>query len=486
MQISGSWAQISSGIYDYVIGIQTNGTLWSWGAGTTGQTGHGNTSKTSSPVQIGTATTWTSVSAGNGFAAAIQSNGTLWAWGENSTGQLGNGTTVSVSSPIQVAGSWTQVSAGYATLIGVHTDGSVWGCGENGTFELGTKNGGWVNFGTPQCFSSPVQLAGTWSQVITTGSPGTSVAAAYGLGVQTNGTLWGWGDNSYGQLAQTITSGINYSPLQIAGSWSLISAGGPGNYPFVVATQSNGSLWAWGVNINGQLCQGNTTNTSSPVLISSASWTQISASAYHWAALRSDKTFWSGGGTPSGAYSSPVQLAGSWTVVSAGVNPDSVCNTMGIKTNGTLWVMGGNQYGELGLGNTTAYTSPVQVLGSWLQVSSGFYGHALGIKSNGSLWAWGYNDYGQIGVGNLTSYSSPVQVASGSWSQVWACAEYSYALNTQGVFFAWGNSGWGSWGGGWPDEGSGYTSSPVQVPSSWVMVAPLGTIGGFGIRYSAT
>ena len=91
-----------------------------------------------------------------------------------------------------------------------------------------------------------------------------------------------------------------------------------------------------------------------------------------------------------------------------------------IKTDGTLWSWGYNNFGQLGLGNVTYYSSPKQVgaLTNWSSVSCGYY-HTVSIKTDGTLWSWGYNGIGQLGLGNVTNYSSPKQVgALTSWTKL--------------------------------------------------------------------
>jgi alpha-tubulin suppressor-like RCC1 family protein len=498
VQITGSWASLSTSpsYSDFMLGIQTNGTLWGWGLGTNGQLGQGHSNK-SSPVQVGTATTWTWCGTGNGFSAGLQSNGTLWTWGWNGFGQLGTGNTNPLSSPVQVTGSWTQVAVGFNSVLGIQANGSVWGWGDNTTFALGTGQGGFPN-GTPSYYTSPILLAGSWTQLSSSGGGGTTVANGYGLGIQTNGTLWGWGDNSWGELAQTgVTSPANFSPMQIAGSWNQIAAGGYAWTPFVLATKPNGGgLWSWGTNNFGQLGINSLVNMSSPVQVATGSWLQISACSCHWLALRGDYTVWGCGSNNTGEigqngaianFSSPVQVAaGSWIQISAGYDGPLYGTTLLIRSDGTLWALGSNTYGELGNGTTNNYSSPVQIAGSWIQASTGGGANSYGIRSNGSLWAWGYNSGGMLGVGNTTNYSSPVMISSGSWAKVVASPISAYAITTGGVPFAWGTSAWGGWGGGWPDANSGSYSSPVQFPSTWVTLAPLGPIGGFGIRSSSS
>jgi hypothetical protein len=123
---------------------------------------------------------------------------------------------------------------------------------------------------------------------------------------------------------------------------------------------------------------------------------------------------------------------------------------MGIKYNGTLWGWGFNGGGQLGLGNTTEYSSPKQVgaLTDWLQVSASRYGSAA-IKTNGTLWSWGPNNLGQLGLGNTTNRSSPVQVgAETTWSKLppEQGARHSFAIKTDGTLWAWGSNNLGQLG----------------------------------------
>ena len=116
-------------------------------------------------------------------------------------------------------------------------------------------------------------------------------------------------------------------------------------------------------------------------------------------------------------YSSPKQVGAltSWSSVSCGY-----FHTVSIKTDGTLWSWGNNAFGQLGLGNTTYFSSPKQVgaLTNWLSVSCGRY-NTVSIKTDGTLWSWGYNGQGQLGLGNTTDYSSPKQVgALTSWTKL--------------------------------------------------------------------
>ena len=175
------------------------------------------------------------------------------------------------------------------------------------------------------------------------------------------------------------------SPVQIGAltTWSKISAG----HSWALAIKTDGSLWAWGRNITGQLGDGTTTSRSSPVQI---------GSDYDWSSTFGKRC------------------------------------TIAIKTNGTLWAWGdGSMYGQLGLNNTTQYSSPVQVgvLTNWLQIAGGGYLNKA-IKTDGTLWVWGYNSAGSLGLSgvNGTGTSSPTQVgALTTWISVAAGSYYGIA-----------------------------------------------------------
>jgi alpha-tubulin suppressor-like RCC1 family protein len=106
---------VSAGI-SFCSAIKTNGTLWTWGANGSGQLGDGTVDNRSSPVQIGSLSNWSQVSALNVYCLAIKTDGTLWAWGFNGSGQLGDGTDINKSSPIQIGSLSNWEKANYSPL----------------------------------------------------------------------------------------------------------------------------------------------------------------------------------------------------------------------------------------------------------------------------------------------------------------------------------------------------------------------------------
>jgi alpha-tubulin suppressor-like RCC1 family protein len=347
----------------------SSGTLWTWGYNGNGALGDGTAVNKSSPATTaGSGITWKQVACGY-FVAAIKTDGTLWTWGQNFYGSVGDGTTLNKSSPVTTAGggtSWNQVSVGYYTLAAIKSDGTLWTLGRNINGQLGD--------GTTVNRSSPVTTAGggtSWSQI----SGGIYATSA----IKTDGTLWTWGNGGNGQVGDGTT--INKSsPVTTAGggtTWKQVASGGNQT----AAVKTNGTLWTWGFNGNGQLGDGTTVSKSSPA------------------------TTVAGGTT--------------WSQVACGY-----FNSAAIKTDGTLWTWGYNQNGQLGDGTTINKSSPVTTAGggtNWRQTSAGF-GNSTAIKSDGTLWTWGSNSYGSVGTGTTLNRSSPATTVAGftTWKQM-AC-----------------------------------------------------------------
>ena len=238
---------------------RTDGTLWSWGYSASGGLGINVLSSRSSPTQI-PGTTWI---VGGSFqfyygGGAIRTDGTLWVWGSNSQGSLGLNDRTNRSSPIQIPGTtWKQATGNSNGLAAIKTDGTLWKWGHG-------NQGTGVNNRTQ--YSSPTQIPGTnWSEV-------TGFQSHY-LATKTDGTLWTWGMNSNGQLGQNEVQpgdGGYSSPVQIPGNtWRTTGLSGGAANGRSGAIKTDGTMWAWGDNGQGQLGQNSTTNYSSPIQVGS-------------------------------------------------------------------------------------------------------------------------------------------------------------------------------------------------------------------------
>jgi alpha-tubulin suppressor-like RCC1 family protein len=272
-----NWAFVGVG-KETCIATKTDGTLWNWGhyqyiAKVPGVPAPQQRDK-SSPMQVGTDTDWRYESTNGGsplanasnFNLAIKQNGSLWVWGVASPGAgvfgaLGLNDTssepnqrASRSSPHQIGTetTWAYLGkCGRVTSTGMKTDGSCWVWGRNNNGALGLND--------EVSRSSPTQLSGTGWKKLTVDTDGS-------LGTKTDGTLWGWGSNDTGVLGHNNNN--NYSSPKQVGTdtnWHDVETGGYGEW--VKATKTDGTLWGWGNNTQGQLGLNNNTKYSSPVQI---------------------------------------------------------------------------------------------------------------------------------------------------------------------------------------------------------------------------
>jgi alpha-tubulin suppressor-like RCC1 family protein len=345
------WNSIYESGYGYnCFKIRNDGTLWANGDSTliNGQydPNTGNGYSISTPTQIGTANNWKSISNGSYHIAAIKTDGTLWTWGDNFRGQLGNGTTINNYNPTQIGNStnWKSVSSGYDFNLAVKTDGTLWSWGYNNKGQLGN--------GTTVDNYTPVQIGTANNWLVASTYYGSCFA------IKTDGTLWAWGDNTTGILGDGTTTNKT-TPIQIGSSnnWKSISVS-----THILALKTDGTIWSWGMNSYGQLGNGNNNNTN-----------------------------------PSNYIPTQIGTAINWKSVSAGRE-----QSLAIKTDGTLWTWGLNDYGQLGDGTTINKNTPFQI-GSgtnWKQVTAGNW-FSTALKNDGTLYSCGRNDIGQLGDGTL-------------------------------------------------------------------------------------
>ena len=398
-QVAGaSWSQLAPGSL-HTLAIKGDGTLWGWGANSTGQIGDGSTVIRTAPVQVGTDTNWSQASASNSHSLAVRTDGTLWAWGANSFGQIGDGTTTNRTAPVQIGSdtNWVAVAAGGITLgdftfshsVALKSNGTIWTWGYNGQGQLGD--------GSTTDRSAPVQLGSltTWSQI--------TAGGRHTIARQSDGTVWGWGRNADGQLGDGSTT-QRTSPVQVGTDtdWISVTAGLEHN----VARKTNGSVWSWGANGRSQI-DGTFAIKTSPFRIGlGVDWTGTAGALSYSLFLRSDGTAWAGGenldgqfGNGSRVHSRPpftqVALFSDWTQVRAFGSRSG-----GIRTNGTLWTWGSNDWGQLGIGVDTF--SPANTSFSLLNGSAALTG------ANNS----GMHDFGTVAVGNTANVSLTLTAGS--------------------------------------------------------------------------
>ena len=250
---AANWKEVQTNRF-FSIAVKTDNTLWGWGQNNYYQMGNNTCcSDQLSPIQIGTATDWKTVTVPGGDSAfAIKNNGTLWAWGINTSGFLGNNATTTFSTPVQRSPDtdWASLSGGRTHILAQKTNGTLWSWGDY-------DEGATANDGFRCAYYDPCQVsADTWLTY--------SAGFRMSFGIKTNGTLWAWGQNDMGQLGIGITAN-KFEPVQIGSdnNWVKVSAG----EFHAIALKSDGSLWVWGDNSAGQFGNGTNTNAVVPLYI---------------------------------------------------------------------------------------------------------------------------------------------------------------------------------------------------------------------------
>ena len=378
---------------------------------------------------------------GNGYSLALSADGTVYTWGRNEYGQLGNGVTAT-NSPVPVAvktagtpmegKTIVQISAKVWYALALASDGTVYSWGFNSWGQLGNGTSGTANnasapvavktAGTPMEGKTIVQVA---------------AGATHSLALATDGTIYAWGKNEYGQLGNDSTTNssvpvvVKTAGTPMAGKTIIqIHAG----YEHSLALASDGTVYAWGRNNSGQLGKNDATDAHIPTAVRTL-------------------------GTP---------MAGKVIVQLAAGNSQS----MALASDGTIYTWGWNQYGQLGNGTTTNSRIPVAVVttgtpmaGKTISQIAAGNAHALAMTDDGTVYAWGWNQYGQLGNNSTINSSLPVAVkttgtplAGKIITQITSGGSpNSLVLANDGTMYTWG---WGQYG----QLGNGTIGTDAKTP----------------------
>ncbi|TXK75433.1 fibronectin type III domain-containing protein [Paenibacillus sp. N3.4] len=351
------------------------------------------------PLVIDPTTTLPVIAGGKSHILELRRDGTVWAWGKNDYGQLGNGTQTYSYNFVQVSqlSDVIAVATGANHSLALKQDGTVWAWGSDIEGQLGNR----YQSISPRTPAQVDQLSNIVS---------IAAGADYSVALKNDGTVWTWGNNSYGQLGNGTISNSSRTPVrtkfpstQFPSTVNIATIAVGSNNTHSLALDTNGNVWAWGSNSYGQ----------------------------------------SGKASSSGV-SSPVQVIKNVKAIAAGHN-----FSIALTLDGNVWTWGKNNSGQLGNGWTSSYESrPIQVYGisNVIGVSAG-EDHSLILKQDGTVWAWGGNYYGQLGNGGAGQNSSiPIQVSpplqGSSLTNIVAVVagvNYSIAINQDRFYWVWGD-----------------------------------------------
>lgn len=367
---SESYAQQIAQGSAHTLSICSDETVMAWGSNGHGQLGDGSTGVNSSfPVSTILLNDVTDISGGNFFTTALKSDGTVWAYGSNATGSLGDNTNTDRFSPVQVLGEGgmgylndivaISSSLGLGHSLALKSDGTVWAWGSNNFGQLGDNKvaGG----------HTPVQVHGEDNIGFLTNIIQVVAAGEFSLALKDDGTVWAWGINANGNLGNGSASYEIDVPVQVTGLTNIIKIAGGTDH--AMAIKDDGTVWAWGSDVYGEL--GNNTTD------------------YFY-------------------FDEPVEALGITNAVDIAGGQH---HTLILTDDGKVWCMGNNMYGQLGDGTNENRLVPTLVTGLDNVVAiDGGGSSSMALCSDGTLWTWGYNGFGELGNGTTVNSWSPVEV----------------------------------------------------------------------------
>lgn len=351
---------------------------------------------------------------------------------------------------LQACTGFIDVQSGGGHTLALASNGTVWAWGNNGYGQLGD------NSTTDSAF--PVQVEGLSG--ITAIRAGNQHSAA----LKNDGTVWAWGYNNDGELGDgsTVSKSV---PVLVRGLVGVTELQVYGNHS--MALKNDGTLWGWGTNYYGSLGDGGTANRTSITRVTGL--TDVSKfylGNYHAFAIKDDGTVWAWGSNSFGQLGTglrsdsyvPIQITGISNVEDISLG---TYHTLALKTDDTVWAWGHNTSGSVGNGTWDHQDLPVQVFADAASIEAGPYYYSYAVKNDGTVWAWGANDVGQLGDGTFNNKNVPTKALklSAITNIVSAPYDYTLALKNDGTVWAWGNNEEGEVGDGTLDD----RNSPAQV-----------------------
>ncbi len=491
------------------IALDKDGNVWTWGANSLFQLGVKSEKPRPTPDKVLGLPKIRYIAAGDYFNVAVDKDGGVWTWGDNQLGQINNSDDSAIATPIKIftLPGIVEVKAGNHHTLARLKDGSVWSWGSAWDNVLGT--------GSQRRQYQPVQVKNL------SNIKSLAVAKAHNIAVDGNGLAWSWGSNSSGQLGHP-----DHVLPQPIPTLSNVSASGVGaDHSLAI---SNGRLFGWGYNTFGQIANGSAGDSEqNPVPSpSEKSFVLLAGSENNSYALTRDGQVWASGDNRQGQLG---EIAGVFRVVATPIALQNLMSlaagsdhTVVLKENGEVWGWGSNQYGQVGNTDYSYFSRPTQIpelkgvqalaagsfhtlalkddgtvwgfgenrngqtgnaitsrfhheavrvtgIGNVKAIAAGG-NHSLAIRSDGTVWAWGGNTFGQLGIGTVAQTDRPKQMMG--LNRIIAIAggsEHTIALDADGVVWAVGHNSYGQLGTG--DKQDSWTAAPVPGLTDIVAIA---------------
>ncbi len=245
-------AKVEAG-YRHVMALTNDGSVYTWGLNSSGQLGDGSSTDSSTPLKVANLSDVTFIDSGSMSSYAVKSDGTVWSWGRNDFFQLGRSQSDEhIATAIPNLTNIKMVAAGSSHALALKKDGTVWGWGHNSSHKTG-------HFDRKSPTATPYQIP-TLSNV-------KSIAAGYNysLALKRDGTVWGWGSNSWGQLGLGYDSTFESVPVQIANINNAVSI--ETHWGTTLILLDNGELVSFGLNNNYQVNTNKSRNVNSPQVV---------------------------------------------------------------------------------------------------------------------------------------------------------------------------------------------------------------------------
>ena len=490
---------------EHASAVSADGTVWSWGLGTSGQLGNGASRISPYAVKVQNLTDVKEVSCGGLFTIALKNDGTLWSWGQGDYGVLGTGNTSRQITPVQVLDMTDvkKVVTGYQTVKALKQDGTVWSWGRNDSGQQGIGTSGSSNYS-----ARAVQVKATSSTYLTDVKDIATIASScYAL--KEDG-VYSWGHNGEGQLGNYNNTNQTY-PVKIVRNYNSVLENQQiekliSNSPSAITNymiKKDGTILGHGRIRYGELLDGGIKYTNGRLYADDVqpSYLEITEKNVN-VKLGETKTLqarmvenvnafgkapengtltWKSTDTNVATVSETGEITtknlGYTTIIVQDTeneyraqatvyvipnNEEAITSPMVVqgnqftgvlKSDGTVWMTGYNDHGELGNGTKGIHSSKfVKVkidentyLTNIVKIAAGEY-HMLAVTKEGEVYSWGHNGYGQVGINSNTSteiYAKKVIDTTGEGSlkniiDVSAGQYYSIALDKDGNVYAWG------------------------------------------------